>query len=333
MQCVLANKAIVQLSGEDRHKFLQGQITIDISTINVGESGLGCICSAKGKTWAILHIFVEADRYLLITDTGCVENLLRELNKYAVFSKVEIQDISADYHLLGLITDTFPPTVASSLNQQAEQNTPLPSDDWQSVQVIQANTSTWITRYSAAKNRFLVITPKDSAPSQAIQVLPQSPPSHWDALHIQSGIPQLSAEQSEEFVPQMMNLQALNAISFTKGCYMGQEVVARTKYLGKNKRAGWVLNSSDSIDINPGDTLELQLGENWRRIGKCLYSAIDDNGTWAFAVLPNDLEPNAVIRLQNKEAETDKKETDNKDNHLTLVPLPYALDNNETPTT
>lgn len=323
MQCVLANKAVIQLSGEDRHKFLQGQITADISTLNVGESGLGCICSAKGKTWAILHIFVEASRYLLVTDSGCVENLLRELNKYAVFSKVEIQDISAGYHLSGLIADTFPPTVARALSQ-SEPNLSLPNTHWQSAQFIQGDTTTWITAYTVAKNRFLVVTPKNSAPAQAISALPQCPSAHWDALQIQSGIPQLGPEQSEEYVPQMMNLQALNAISFTKGCYMGQEVVARTKYLGKNKRAGWILTSTDAITIHPGDTLELQLGENWRRIGKCLYSAINEQGTWAFAVLPNDLEPDAVIRLQHTGTEQDQPNS-----LLTLAPLPYAPDNTE----
>ena len=135
-------------------------------------------------------------------------------------------------------------------------------------------------------------------------------------MDIQAGIPKLAKEQSEEYIPQMMNLQALDAISFTKGCYMGQEVVARTKYLGKNKRAGSILFSETLAQIQSGATLELQLGENWRRIGTCLYSANSQGKSWIFAVLPNDLEANAVIRLQ-----------ENPDVLFKLSPLPYSLGN------
>jgi len=318
MHCIISNKAVLQLTGEDRLTFLQGQITADVSTLNQGESGMGCLCSAKGKTWAILTIFAEDDRYLLVTDSGCLDNTLRELRKYAVFSKVDIQEVSESFHLLGLMSPTIPPTVSAALQQTAQTDT-LPSAHWQTSQIIQNSDVTWMTSFTIPENRFLVLTAKNSPVSEAITALPQSPLSQWDAQHIQAGIPQLNAQQSEEYIPQMMNLQALNAISFTKGCYMGQEVVARTKYLGKNKRAGCILVSAESVTVAPGDTLELQLGENWRRIGKCLYCATDNQHTWVFAVLPNDLETDAVIRLQGIAS-----------SRFTLMPLPYALDDKKT---
>lgn len=317
MHCVISNKVVIQLTGEDRLTFLQGQVTADVSSLKRGESSLGCLCSAKGKTWAILTIYAEDDRYLLVTDSGCRDNALRELRKYAVFSKVDIQEMSESFHLFGLMSDTLPSTVSEALQETTQLDT-LPSDHWQTTQIIHGSDSTWVTSFTIPEQRFLVLTAKNSPVSKAITALPPSQLSQlnqWDAQHIQAGIPQLSAEQSEEYVPQMMNLQALNAISFTKGCYMGQEVVARTKYLGKNKRAGGILVSADPIAVASGDNLELQLGENWRRIGKCLYCATDDQQTWVFAVLPNDLGTDAVIRLQGADS-----------SRFSLRPLPYALE-------
>lgn len=310
MHCQLTNKSVIQLSGDDRQTFLQGQITADLNKLETGSSALACMCSAKGKTWGILQILAMEDTYLLITDSGCLENCLRELKKYAVFSKVEISDVSAEYQFSGITSEEFPAEILTLMEDSS-----LPEQNLQSEQVIINDQSVWITRYTNPHIRWVVVYPAKSSIGQLLSALPSGSPEDWEALDIQAGIPKLAAEQSEEYVPQMMNLQALNAISFTKGCYMGQEVVARTKYLGKNKRAGAILVSDNNFSANSGATLELKLGENWRRIGTCLYSANSENKSWIFAVLPNDLEADAVLRLQ-----------DSPDLIYRLFPLPYALD-------
>ncbi|MCY7296614.1 tRNA-modifying protein YgfZ [Alteromonas sp. a30] len=300
MHCPITQKSIIQISGEDSQKFLQSQLTANLDELEIGTSQFACQCNAKGKTLAIFHVIAFPEKYLLITDSGCVENSLRELKKYAVFSKVVIDDVSDQYQLIGVSGDELPESV-----------TPLPSTHLQST--ICNNSA--VTRFDVPESRWLFLLENDAPEITELQKQAIMSENEWDIMDIQAGIPKLAQAQSEEYVPQMMNLQALNAISFNKGCYMGQEVVARTKYLGKNKRAGAILLSESEVNIESGDTFELQLGENWRRIGTCLYGASAHGKTWAFAVTPNDLEADSNIRLQNHPEAV-----------FTLQKLPYVLD-------
>jgi len=114
-------------------------------------------------------------------------------------------------------------------------------------------------------------------------------------------------------------LQAIHGISFTKGCYLGQETVARMQYLGKNKRALFSLKSksanNDSISLKAGDIIEQQLGENWRKAGDVLASYISDDGTYYLqAVLASDIEGITNLRIKNHEGSA-----------LSVVELPYNL--------
>ncbi|UAA40065.1 tRNA-modifying protein YgfZ [Paraneptunicella aestuarii] len=317
--CPITEKSIILVTGEDRQQFLQGQVTADLTLLSSGQSTLAAHCSAKGKTWAIFQVLCADDHYLLITDKGCTENSLRELKKYSVFSKIEFTDVSEQYQYWGVITEQFPVSAMEKLGLASpDENTP-------SQYASHANGDIWLTQLSQPVTRFALLLPKSLTIENILSSATSAEENLWNALDIQAGIPKLNAELSEEYVPQMMNLQALNAISFKKGCYMGQEVVARTKYLGKNKRAGAILESAVEASIPPGETLELQLGENWRRIGTVLYSATESSATekntteagktWAFAVLPNDLEESPSIRLQS-----------NPDIVFQVCPLPYSLE-------
>ena len=98
----------------------------------------------------------------------------------------------------------------------------------------------------------------------------------------------------------MLNLQVLDAINFEKGCYMGQEVVARTKYLGRNKRAGFILKTDLTEQDLSGELIEYQIGDNWRPGGKVLRSGSDFEQTWAFAVLSNDTAVGSNFRVKSQ---------------------------------
>ena len=119
-----------------------------------------------------------------------------------------------------------------------------------------------------------------------------------------------------EFVPQMLNFQAINAIDFDKGCYMGQEVVARTKFLGKNKRACFILEGDCETlpeQAIVGKLLEIQLDENWRRGGVINRACFDNGRLYILAVMANDTEVGSVVRLKDTEV------------HLKVCELPYTL--------
>ncbi len=121
----------------------------------------------------------------------------------------------------------------------------------------------------------------------------------WQLLEIAEGFPAMSEVAVDQYVPQMLNLQAIHGISFTKGCYLGQETVARMQYLGKNKRALYYLTGNASNSIEAGSIIEMQLGENWRKAGDVITSYCDDNGQVSVqAVLASDMSSDTYYVLK-----------------------------------
>ena len=147
------------------------------------------------------------------------------------------------------------------------------------------------------EQRYLVIQP-----SNAEKQLPLSETDDnqlWEIADINAGLGDIRETTINEYVPQMLNLQIMNAIDFEKGCYMGQEVVARTKYLGRNKRAGFILKTQTATNDLSGEQLEYQIGENWRPGGKILRSGTDAGQTWIFAILANDTQQGSAFRVKS----------------------------------
>ena len=138
----------------------------------------------------------------------------------------------------------------------------------------------------------------------------------WNLLEIEAGIANIQTATIGQFVPQMLNFQSINAIDFDKGCYMGQEVVARTKFLGKNKRATFLLqaNNTQQSTTTAGDNVEIQIGESWRRGGVIVRSAVNENGILnLLAVMPNDTIIGSVARIKGTNIE------------LKVMKMPYEI--------
>ena len=143
---------------------------------------------------------------------------------------------------------------------------------------------------------------------------PTVEPLAWDLLDIQDGIPSLAGATQLEFIPQALNLQSIEqAISFQKGCYIGQETVARAKYRGANKRALFIFAAQTQTLPEIGSALEMALGDNWRATGT-ITSAVNFHGVlWLQAVLNTPLEEGQAFRLPNWQTLLD------------IQPLPYEL--------
>lgn len=135
---------------------------------------------------------------------------------------------------------------------------------------------------------------------------------YWDYLDMQQGFPILTIIGQGEFIPQALNLQEIEqAISFQKGCYIGQETIARAKYRGINKRAMYLLQAKTAAFIEIGTEIEMQLEHAWRRTG-CILSAVNLNGIlYLQVVMSNQLEENQRFRLPVDESE------------LKIIPLKY----------
>jgi folate-binding protein YgfZ len=288
----LSRLAIIRLTGSDRVKYLQSQVTCEVTALLPGQQSLGGYCDAKGKLWGEFRLVVLEDALLLLTERSLLPRMLPELKKYGVFSKVEILDASLDYSLLGVAGEG--------------------TDDWIREQYALTDSGEIPDGVvlPIATDRWLLVSRR----ALAADMLPEQPEANWWGLEILAGLPHMSAIHQGEYIPQMLNLQALGGISFSKGCYMGQETVARAKYRGANNRGLFILQGSADQTVQPGESLERQLGEQWKRSGQVLDVWQHEGLILITAVLPLDTELDAHFRLKDQIA-----------SQLQLLPLPYSL--------
>lgn len=298
--------ALATLTGADSEKYLQGQVTADVAALTEHQHLLAAHCDAKGKMWSNLRLFRRDGGFALIERRSIRDAQLTELKKYAVFSKVTIAP-DDEHVLLG---------VAGFQARAALANvfTTLPDAEKQVVQ----EGATSILWFEHPAERFLLVTDVATAEmiSEKLRGEAQLNNSQqWLALNIEAGLPVIDAANSAQFIPQATNLQALGGISFKKGCYTGQEMVARAKFRGANKRALWYLAGKASRLPEPGEDLELKMGENWRRTGTILAAVqLEDGRLLVQAVMNNDMEPDSVFRVRDDA------------NTLSIEPLPYSLE-------
>ncbi|HHQ4521679.1 TPA: tRNA-modifying protein YgfZ [Aeromonas veronii] len=284
----LTKIAITRLSGQDRVKYLQGQVTCDVNALQPGQSTLGGHCDPKGKLWSDFRLLCLEESLLLLTSPSVLERQLPELKKFAVFSKVEIA--ADERHATGLAGKGTDAWIAAQFGLE------------------QSGLIAGGMAVKIEQDRWLLVS------TEQADALPAGDESLWWGLEIKAGLPHMEAVHQGEFIPQMLNLQALDGICFNKGCYMGQETVARAKYRGANNRALFLLAGSANEPVNAGDTLEIQLGDNWRRSGMVLNAWQHQGQVWLTAVLPKDTDADARFRLKQEES-----------SQLTLQPLPYEL--------
>ena len=298
--------ALVNVTGADRVSYLQGQLTLDVAALGANAHLPAAHCDAKGKMWSNLRLFHRGENLAYLERRSLRDTQISELKKYAIFAKVAIE-ADDEAVLLGVAGFQARAALAGFFAALPDAENP----------VVQQEESTLLW-FSAPAERFLLITSADKAQAlrKALDGQAQlNDSTQWLALNIEAGLPVIDAVTSAQFIPQATNMQALDAISFKKGCYTGQEMVARAKFRGANKRAlYWLAGTAGRVPA-ANDSLEMKLGENWRRTGTILAACQLENGdVWVQAVLNNDLEPDAELRVQGDEG-----------GKLAIQPLPYAL--------
>lgn len=293
----LKDYSVIQVTGEQAETFLQGQLTCDLRTLTADNWLYGAHCDNKGKALNIFRICRWGDSFMLIQPKASAEVSLSELQKYAVFSKVELVDATANVSLFGVFGSAAPARLAELVQRPIQQ--PL-----------HHQTEHCLLHVGETPDQYLILTTQPDT-----FVGHKSPQIVWDALEIERGRATLGGETIREFVPQMLNLQALAGISFEKGCYIGQETIARMKYLGKQKRALFRLSGA-GLPTKPGSTVEVAIGENWRRAGTVINAVSrTDSQLDLLAVLPSDTELGVPLRIKGDD-----------ESSLEIHSLPYNLD-------
>ncbi|NOQ17417.1 MAG: folate-binding protein [Methyloprofundus sp.] len=271
----LPHLAVLTVSGQDAANFLQGQTTCNIKELNDASPNLGALCNAKGRTISTFIIIKQANEFQLILTVDLLEIVRKKLQMYILRADVQLTDQSDALCIIGVHNPTQ--TIISNLYHYPQQ-----------------------------EHSFLFIAPPEIAQSFWVDALANnvlaSSENAWLNLDIQAGIPWLHKETTEKFVPQMLNLDKLGAISFEKGCYTGQEIVARTHYLGQNKRAMYQASSQTHNEITPGTAIIDSTNDeaNW---GEVILTAQQTESTQLLVVLKDaacDLK-NLQLNNQNKD--------------------------------
>jgi len=293
---------VVRISGPDQKKYLQGQLTCDVNSLQEDTFLRGAHCDAKGKMWATFHLMQAGEDLLMLGFRDEIQASLVQLKKFGVFSKVSFTDAAESLAVLGLSG----PVADQLLSDLGVDTAPAAG----SVTTIEGGHLLAL----APHHYFLVL---NIGPARALlERLPHvlAAPTRFLQQHIAHGLPYLEQAVIGEYVPQNLNLQAIDGISFTKGCYIGQEMVARMKYLGKNKRATYILTAHSEETPAAGSDIEVQLEQNWRRSG-VVVNAVNIHGELSvLAVLPNDITPDDHLRLAS-----------DPETQFRVTPLPYSL--------
>lgn len=303
----LDNHMLITLEGEQADSYLQGQITVNVNKLTADHARHYAHCDNKGKTWSVGYVARFNSKIAMIANKASGAHTLAQLNKYGVFSKADIIDES-NAHTLWFVSsntvgDALSHFLSSVVTQEDIERLAAASEQGTSLASFANDSLLAFQTGFKSGGVVLVLTEEMSQQVQANlnqHSVPQLEASTFDALQIESVHPALSESAVAEYVPQMINVQALNGIDFDKGCYMGQEVVARTRFLGKNKRAAYSFTLPMFVDVKAGASLEKQLGDNWRVAGKIISVATLGKETHFIAVLSNDTTPEDLHRLADQ---------------------------------
>ena len=248
----LPHLGVIRAVGEDAVKFLQGQLTQDVALLGMNEVRLAAFCSAKGRMQASFIVFKRSSstdstlpaEILLICSHDILAPTLKRLSMFVMRAKVKLTDATADFALYEMAGDALQNTI--NLIATEATNTPAIAE-FKPYFKLDTGFSTLISLYPAfGQARGLWVTPaSEAAPAgDALSSALSSAMWAWGEVH--SCIATITAPIVEAFVPQMLNYESVGGVNFKKGCYPGQEVVARSQFRGTLKRRAYLVHIDDT---------------------------------------------------------------------------------------
>lgn len=226
--CDLSEFGLLQISGFEASKFLQGQLTCDVMAVTPTTGCMGAQCNPQGRVISLFYLCMLNECYYLVMQRNMIALTLVALKKYAVFSKVELTDVSDSLMIIG-----------------CQQN--------KISSFVTANTAA--IPISPISDCYLIVGVESDVKSAWQQLIDHSElmtSADWKCRNIHNGIPTIYPETSGKFLPHEINLPLLHAVSFEKGCYTGQEIIARMHYRGKLKNHLYRASISSKLSPLPG---------------------------------------------------------------------------------
>jgi len=276
VRCALDDRGYLEVTGADAAAHLHGQLSSDITQLAPGDVRLSAYSDPKGRVLAVTRVIADAGRFLLELPAERLEPIRAQLTKYALRADVRVRDASETVARFGVAGENAAVALAGVAG-------PLPEVLGTSRQ---APGGARVFRVEGPRPRWTALGPADAIASlwsalDAHAVTADA--SAWRLLEIEAGMPIVEDEMVGRYVAQMLNLDRLAAIDFRKGCYPGQEVIARARYLGRVKRRTYVLRTTGADAPQRGAAV---LREDGSPVGEILYAAPHpDGGALALAVL------------------------------------------------
>ena len=303
---MLDQRAILQCNGPDTVKFLQGQVTCDVEKLTNGEFTNGAACTPQGRmltTFTLLH--AGGDHFLMAMHQGLLESTQKMFNKYIVFYKTAI-DIHTSYICLGLSGNNILRNMLALFDNVPEKN-----------QAIVVQGDGWLLNMSGIRSRYqfwILVEQLSYWWNKLVEYFIPVSDQHWRLLDCESVTPALKPEALGKYLPQHFNLPSLKSVSFRKGCYTGQEIVARMQNLGQQKRRCYRLTAERKLDLSPDTKLYNSMGKTIGEILDCTYS---EYGSELLAVITVKSAEKNDVRLNP---------TGGDSQNLQCKQIPYVID-------
>ncbi len=303
----LADYGLIAASGEDAITFLQGQFSNDVRLVTDTASQLSSYNTPKGRALACFRIFRTGGKIYLRLPKEILEATLKRLRMYVMRSKVTLENASTVLPGIGLSGP-----MALQWVQECVGNAP------EAVDAVTQGNGLCAVRVGGSAPRFEIygdVETRNAAWEKLATSARRVDWSAWRLLDIQAGVPTIFKATAEEFVPQMINLELINGINFTKGCYTGQEIVARMHYLGTLKKRMYRLHVSADAQPQPNDRVHEHGTGNEQSIGQLVDAQPNPAGGFeALAVLQKASAESGNLRLGGVDGPL-----------MTVLPLPYAM--------
>ncbi|MDO6564836.1 folate-binding protein [Amphritea sp. 1_MG-2023] len=278
----LTHLGLFDVLGPDAEKFLQGQLSCDISQVSAGKSLLGAHCNIKGSMVSLSRLIAVDNGFWLRCERSILATAMANLKKYMVFSKAESQDRSDEIVGLGFNAEAAELLAAQGFSIPIETGASSNGLNGHLIRVPGDRFELWLP----AEDAITLLT-------ACLNEVVLTDTNHWRLAEIRAGIPALHSQTIETFIPQMTNLQVFDGVSFTKGCYTGQEVVTRLQHRGKLNRpmyrlafsgdhppvAGSAINTPERAGVGSVVSAAMQSTQGGELLAVILKSSVDDEQT------------------------------------------------------
>ena len=279
--CDLSARGLISISGADAVSFMQGQFTTNVPDVTPTDGQLSAWCSPKGRVLTIFTLLAHGEGYLLMMPSDLVSTIVKRLKLYVLRSQVVVEDITQEH----LVCIGCQGRQAETMLKQSFAELPC-----QPYRVNRSNEGVTAIRVPGLFPRYELLGPVDSMMSLWTQLahhLPARAQAAWSLGDLLAGVPNIRTETTDEYLPQMLNLELIGGVDFNKGCYTGQEIVARTHYLGKVKRRMYLGGvQSNSTPLRGSTLIDGKTNKHLGKIVEAVRKA--DGGCLALAVVKVD---------------------------------------------